>query len=173
MSDYWAADLGVNRGRFNFGQIRLEFYRDRDVQHEAFKSGDFDFHEEFTSRIWATGYDFPAVRDGRVIKEAVPNRGPASRQYFVLNLRKPKFQDRRVRLAINHTFDFEWTNTNLFYSVYQRSGSIYQNTDMAATAPPTPTASMALSAPSRPRATSSPEGALVNSEVFCAAIGRL
>ena len=138
VSDYWAADLGVNRGRFNFGQIRLEFYRDRDVQHEAFKSGDFDFHEEFTSRIWATGYDFPAVRDGRVIKEAVPNRGPASRQYFVLNLRKPKFQDRRVRLAINHTFDFEWTNTNLFYSVYQRSGSIYQNTDMAATAPPTP-----------------------------------
>jgi microcin C transport system substrate-binding protein len=138
VSDYWAADLAVNRGRFNFGQIRLEFYRDRDVQHEAFKSGEFDFHEEFTSRIWATGYDFPAVRNGRVIKEAVPNRGPASRQYFVLNLRKPKFQDRRVRQAINLSFDFEWTNTNLFYSVYERSGSIYQNTDMAATAPPTP-----------------------------------
>ena len=135
--DYWAADLGVNRGRFNFDQIRLEFYRDRDVQHEAFKSGEFDFHEEFTSRIWATGYDFPAVRDGRVIKEVVPNHGPASRQYFVLNLRKPKFKDRRVRQAINHTFDFEWTNTNLFYSVYQRSGSIYQNTEMAATAAPT------------------------------------
>jgi microcin C transport system substrate-binding protein len=148
VSDYWAADLGVNRGRFNFGQIRLEFYRDRDVQHEAFKSGEFDFHEEFTSRIWATGYDFPAIRDGRVIKEAVPNRGPASRQYFVLNLRKPKFQDRRVRQAINHTFDFEWTNTNLFYSVYQRSGSIYQNTDMAATAPPTP-AELELLAPFR------------------------
>jgi microcin C transport system substrate-binding protein len=138
VSDYWAADLAVNRGRFNFGQIRLEFYRDRDVQHEAFKSGEFDFHEEFTSRIWATGYDFPAVRNGRVIKKAVPNRGPASRQYFVLNLRKPKFQDRRVRQAINLAFDFEWTNTNLFYSAYERSGSIYQNTDMAATAPPTP-----------------------------------
>ena len=138
VADYWAADLPVNRGRFNFGQIRLEFYRDRDVQHEAFKSGEFDFHEEFTSRIWATGYDFPAVRNGRVIKEAVPNRGPASRQYFVLNLRKPKFQDRRVRQAINLAFDFEWTNTNLFYSAYERSGSIYQNTDMAATAPPTP-----------------------------------
>jgi len=134
--DYWAANIGLNRGRFNFDQIRLEFYRDRDVQHEAFKSGEFDFHEEFTSRIWATGYDFPAVRDGRVIKEAVPNGGPASRQYFVLNLRRTKFQDRRVRQAINHTFDFEWTNTNLFYSVYERSGSIYQNTDMAAIAPP-------------------------------------
>ncbi|MEK9946807.1 MAG: extracellular solute-binding protein [Alphaproteobacteria bacterium] len=134
--DYWAANLGLNRGRFNFDQIRLEFYRDRDVQHEAFKSGEFDFHEEFTSRIWATGYDFPAVRDGRVIKEAVPNGGPASRQYFVLNLRRAKFQDRRVRQAINHTFDFEWTNTNLFYSVYERSGSIYQNTEMAAIAPP-------------------------------------
>jgi microcin C transport system substrate-binding protein len=138
VSDYWAADLGVNRGRFNFGQIRLVFYRDRDVQHEAFKSGEFDFHEEFTSRIWATGYDFPAVRNGRVIKEAVPNRGPASRQYFVLNLRKSKFQDRRVRQAINRAFDFEWTNTNLFYSAYERSSSIYQSTDMAATAPPTP-----------------------------------
>ncbi len=135
--DYWAADLPVNRGRFNFGQIRLEFYRDRDVQHEAFKSGEFDFHEEFTSRIWATGYDFPATRDGRVIKEAVPNRGPASRQYFVINLRRAKFQDRRVRQAINHAFDFEWTNTNLFYSVYERAGSIYQNTDMAATTMPT------------------------------------
>jgi len=135
--DYWAANLGVNRGRFNFDQIRLEFYRDRDVQHEAFKAGAFDFHEEFTSRIWATGYDFPAVNDGRVIKEAVPDGGPASRQYFVLNLRNPKFQDRRVRQAINHTFDFEWTNNNLFYSVYERSGSIYQNTDMAAVTPPT------------------------------------
>lgn len=138
VADYWAAGLAVNRGRFNFGQIRLEFYRDRDVQHEAFKSGEFDFHEEYTSRIWATGYDFPAVRNGRVIKEAVPNRGPASRQYFVLNLRKPRFQDRRVRQAINLAFDFEWTNTSLFYSVYERSSSIYQNTDMAATAPPTP-----------------------------------
>ena len=148
VADYWAADLPVNRGRFNFGQIRLEFYRDRDVQHEAFKSGEFDFHEEFTSRIWATGYDFPAVRNGRVIKEAVPNRGPASRQYFVLNLRKPKFQDRRVRRAINLAFDFEWTNTNLFYSLYERSGSIYQNTGMAATAPPTP-AELELLAPFR------------------------
>ncbi|MEQ8246546.1 MAG: extracellular solute-binding protein [Alphaproteobacteria bacterium] len=148
--DYWAADLPVNRGRNNFGQIQLEFYRDRDVQHEAFKSGAFDFHEEFTSRIWATGYDFPATRDGRVIKEAVPNLGPASRQYFVINLRREKFQDRRVRQAINHAFDFEWTNTNLFYSVYERANSIYQNTDMAAAAPPTG-AELALLEPFRDR----------------------
>ena len=148
VADYWAADLPVNRGRFNYGQIRLEFYRDRDVQHEAFKSGAFDFHEEFTSRIWATGYDFPATRDGRVVKEAAPNSGPASRQYFVINLRRDKFQDRRVRQAINHAFDFEWTNTNLFYSVYERAGSIYQNTDMAATGLPTD-AEMALLEPHR------------------------
>lgn len=137
VTDYWAADLPVNLGRFNFGRIVLEFYRDRDVQHEAFKAGEFDFHEEFTSRIWATGYDFPAVHDGRVIKEALPNRGPASRQYFVLNLRRDKFKDRRVRQAINHAFDFEWTNKNLFYDVYARSESIYQNTDMAARSLPT------------------------------------
>lgn len=137
VADYWAADLPVNVGRFNFGRIVLEFYRDRDVQHEAFKAGEFDFHEEFTSRIWATGYDFPAVRDGRVIKEALPNRGPASRQYFVVNLRRDKFKDRRVRQAINHAFDFEWTNKNLFYDVYARSESIYQNTDMAARTLPT------------------------------------
>ncbi len=135
--DYWAANLPVNVGRFNFGRIVLEFYRDRDVQHEAFKAGAFDFHEEFTSRIWATGYDFPAVQAGRVIKEALPNRGPASRQYFVINLRRDKFKDRRVRRAINLAFDFEWTNKNLFYDVYARSESIYQNTDMAARALPT------------------------------------
>ncbi len=137
VEDYWGDNLPINVGRYNFGRIVMEFYRDRDVQHEALKAGAFDFNEEFTSRIWATGYDFPAVQDGRVIKEALPNGGPASRQYFIINLRRDKFTDRRVRRAINHAFDFEWTNKNLFYDLYARSESIYQNTDMAARTLPT------------------------------------
>ena len=138
VEDYWAKDLPVNVGRYNFGKIKIEFFKDRDVAHEGFKSGVFDFQEEFTSRIWATGYDFPAVRDGRVVKEAVPIGGPASRQYFALNMRRGKFKDRRVRQAINLAFDFEWTNKNLFYSVYERTGSIFENTNMAARELPTP-----------------------------------
>ncbi|MCH8182122.1 MAG: ABC transporter substrate-binding protein [Proteobacteria bacterium] len=137
VEDYWAKDLPVNVGRYNFGKIKIEFFKDRDVAHEGFKSGVFDFQEEFTSRIWATGYDFPAVRDGRVVKEAVPIGGPASRQYFALNMRRDKFKDRRVRQAINLAFDFEWTNENLFYSVYRRTGSIFENTNMAARELPT------------------------------------
>ena len=137
VEDYWARDLPVNIGRYNFGTIKIEFFKDRDVAHEGFKSGVFDFQEEFTSRIWATGYDFPAVRDGRVIKDTVPDSSPASRQYFALNMRRDKFKDRRVRQAINLAFDFEWTNKNLFYSVYQRTGSIFQNTNMAARELPT------------------------------------
>lgn len=137
VEDYWAKDLPVNVGRYNFGKIKIEFFKDRDVAHEGFKSGAFDFQEEFTSRIWATGYDFPAVRDGRVVKEAVPIGGPASRQYFALNMRRDRFKDRRVRQAINLAFDFEWTNKNLFYSVYERTGSIFENTNMAAHELPT------------------------------------
>ncbi len=137
VEDYWARDLPVNVGRYNFDKIKIEYYQDRDIAHEAFKSGEFDFQEEFTSRIWATGYDFPAVRDGRVTKETLPDPSPASRQYFVLNLRRDKFKDRPVRQAINLAFDFEWTNKNLFYSVYQRTGSIYDNTNMAARELPT------------------------------------
>ena len=137
VEDYWAKDLPVNVGRYNFGKIKIEFFKDRDVAHEGFKSGVFDYQEENVSRIWATGYDFPAVRDGRVIKETVPKGSPASRQYFALNMRRDRFKDRRVRQAINLAFDFEWTNENLFYSVYKRTGSIFENTNMAARELPT------------------------------------
>ncbi|MSO65324.1 MAG: ABC transporter substrate-binding protein [Alphaproteobacteria bacterium] len=134
--DYWGHDLAVNRGRWNFGKIRLEFYRDRTVEFEAFKSGEFDFREEFTSKRWATEYDFPAIKDGRVKRETIPNEAPASRQWFILNLRRDKFADRRVREAFNLAFDFEWTNKNLFYGIYERSQSIFQNSVMAARTPP-------------------------------------
>lgn len=136
VEDHWAKDLPVNVGRWNFGEIRLDFYRDRDVEFEAFKGGGYDFREEFTSKTWATGYDFPAVRDGRVVKEILPDESPANRQWFVLNLRKAKFADRRVRQAFDLMFDFEWTNSTLFYGLYERSTGLYHNTPMAATALP-------------------------------------
>ncbi len=136
IADYWAADLPVNRGRWNFDKIRFDFYRDRTIALEAFKAGEYDFREEFTSKNWATGYDFPARTDGRVILEELPDESPASRQWFVPNLRRAKLQDRRVREAIGLVFDFEWTNENLFYGIYDRSTSIFMNTNMAASAAP-------------------------------------
>ena len=134
--NYWAKDLPVNVGRYNFDKLQFDFYRDRTVALQAFKSGEYDFREEFTSKSWATGYKFPAVEKGWVIKESVPNLAPASRQYFVLNLRRKKFQDIRVREAFGLAFDFAWTNKNLFYGLYSRTLSLWQNTDMAARALP-------------------------------------
>jgi microcin C transport system substrate-binding protein len=132
VTDYWAKDLPVNVGRFNFDKMQFDFYRDRTVAMQAFKSREYDFREDFYSKNWATGYKFPAVKNGWVIKESVPNLAPASRQYFVLNLRRKKFQDIRVREAFALAFDFAWTNKNLFYGAYSRSLSLFQNTDMAA-----------------------------------------
>jgi microcin C transport system substrate-binding protein len=132
VADYWAKDLPVNVGRYNFDKLQFDFYRDRTVALQAFKSGEYDFREEYTSKSWATGYDFPAVKNGHVVKESIPNLAPAARQYFVLNLRRKKFQDVRVREAFGLAFDFNWTNKNLFYGLYQRSLSLFQNTDMAA-----------------------------------------
>jgi microcin C transport system substrate-binding protein len=148
VTDYWAGDLPVNRGRFNFDSIRFDFYRDRNVAMEAFKAGQYDFREEFTSKMWATAYDFPAVADGLVVREALPDEAPASRQYFVLNLRRSLFRDRRVRQAFDLAFDFEWTNRNIFYGLYARTESLFQNTPMAARTLPTPE-ELALLSPHR------------------------
>ena len=149
VEDYWGADLSVNRGRWNFGTIRFDFYRDRTIALEAFKAGEYDFREEFTSKNWATGYDFPARTDGRVILEKLPDESPASRQWFVPNLRRAKLQDRRVREAIGLAFDFEWTNENLFYGIYDRSTSIFMNTNMAASSAPPDEGERALLEPYR------------------------
>ena len=138
VADYWAKDLPVNRGRFNYGTIRFDFYRDRNIAMEAFKAGEYDFREEFTSKMWATAYEFPAIEQGLVKRESIPDDSPASRQFFVLNQRRETFKDRRVRAAFDRAFDFEWTNKNIFYGLYARTKSLFQNTTMAARTLPTP-----------------------------------
>lgn len=136
--DYWAADLPVNVGRHNFDGLRYEYFRDRTVAFEAFKSGAFTFREEFTARVWATGYDFPAVAEGRVVRELVPDARPSGTQGWWINERRAKFKDPRVREAIGLCFDFEWANRNLMYGAYTRTASFFENSDLKATGAPSP-----------------------------------
>ena len=131
VKDYWGARVPMNVGRFNFDEIRYEYYRDRAVQREAFKAGEFDFFQENTAKDWATAYDFPAIRDGLVVKEALPNERPTGMQAFAFNTRRPIFKDRRVREALGYAFDFEWTNKTLFYGQYDRTSSYYSNSELA------------------------------------------
>jgi microcin C transport system substrate-binding protein len=136
--DYWAKDLPVNIGQNNFDEIVYIFFQNPTVAFEAFKGDQFDILREASAKQWATGYDFPAVKDGRVVKEKIPQRRVSGMQGFVLNLRKPMFQDVRVRQAFNLAFDFEWSNTNLFYGQYTRSRSFFNNSEMEATGLPGP-----------------------------------
>jgi microcin C transport system substrate-binding protein len=138
VKDYWAADLPVNIGTNNFDRLRYEYYRDRDVAFQAFKAGSINFHEEYTSRLWAVGYDFPAARDGRVKKEALHNGAPTPSQGWYFNTRRDQFKDPRIRQAIGLAFDFEWTNKNITYSLYKRVVSYFQNSDMEAKGKPGP-----------------------------------
>jgi microcin C transport system substrate-binding protein len=125
-------------GRFNFDRIRYEYYRDRTASFEAFKKGDVTFREEFTSRVWATGYDFPAVSNGRVIRDEVPDGRPAGAQGWFINMRRPKFADPRVRLALTYAFDFEWTNKNIMFDSYRRTHSFFENSPLKAEGRPAP-----------------------------------
>ncbi len=134
--DYWAKDLPVNKGRFNFDELVYEYFRDRTAEFEAFKAGAYDLREEFTSRVWATQYNFPAVKDGRVITAILPNDQPSGAQGFFLNMRRGKFADKRVRQALDYAFDFKWTNKNLFYGAYKRTNSFFENSDMKAIGKP-------------------------------------
>ena len=134
--DYWAKNLPVNRGRFNFAEIKYEYYRDRTAELTSLKAGDFDFREEFTSVDWATAYDIAAVREGRMIKESLPDATPSGAQGFFINTRRDKFKDVRVRKALGLAFDFEWTNRNLFYGLYQRTASFFENSPMKAAGKP-------------------------------------
>jgi microcin C transport system substrate-binding protein len=136
--DWWAADLPVNRGSYNFDTVRYEFYRDRDVAFEGFSGKSYLFREEFTARIWATRYDFPAIKDGRVKRETLPDETPSGGQGWFLNTRRDKFKDPRVREAVGCAFDFEWTNKTVMYGAYARTHSPFQNSDMMANGPPTP-----------------------------------
>jgi microcin C transport system substrate-binding protein len=148
VADWWGWRVPAMRGQLNWGRVRVDWYRDRDVGFEAFKSGAFIFREEFTARIWATGYDFPAMREGRVKRETLPDETPSGAQGWFLNMRRPKFQDRRIREAMGLAFDFEWTNRNLFYDAYERTQSFFQNSPMMASGPP-PAAELALLEPFR------------------------
>lgn len=134
--DYWGKDLPVNRGRWNFDEIRYEFYRQRQIGLEAVKGGLIDVREEFTSKDWATSYDVPAVKEKRLLLETLPDANPSGTQGFWINTRKAKFQDVRVRQALDMLFDFEWTNKNLFYGLYQRTQSFFENSAMKAMGKP-------------------------------------
>jgi microcin C transport system substrate-binding protein len=146
--DYWAKDLPVNRGRFNFDELRFEYYRDRTAELESLKAGAFDLREEFTSRDWVTGYDIAAVREGRRVKLPLPDEDPSGAQGCPPNPRRPTLADLRVRKALDHAFDFEWTNKNIFYGLYQRTESFFENSDMKARGKPSP-AELALLEPFR------------------------
>lgn len=136
--DYWAADLPVTAGQNNFAQLRYEYFRDRQVAFEAFKGGAFSYRQEFTSRIWATGYDFPAVREGRVRRETLPDASPANIQGWFFNTRREMFKDARVREAIGLCFDFPWTNRSAMFGAYNRTTSFFEKTDLMATGKPSP-----------------------------------
>lgn len=126
VEDYWARDLPVNRGLYHFDTLRIEFYRDRNAGFEAFKKGNVTYREEFTSSVWATGYDFPAVAEKKVVKRKFDNELTPSMQAWAINQRRERFADQRVRRAIGLCFDFEWTNRNLFYGAYTRSQSAFE-----------------------------------------------
>jgi microcin C transport system substrate-binding protein len=136
VKDWWGADLPVSRGIYNFDIVRYEFYRDRDVAFEGFTAKNYLFREEFTSRVWATRYDFPAVKDGRVKLEVLPDETPSGAQGWFINTRRDKFRDSRVREALILAFDFEWTNKTIMYGAYARTHSPFQNSDMMVNGPP-------------------------------------
>jgi microcin C transport system substrate-binding protein len=136
VKDWWGADLPVGRGQSNFDVVRFEYYRDRDVGFEGFSAGTYLFREEFTSRFWATRYDFPAAKDGRVKRDEIPDDTPSGAQGWFINTRRPQFADVRLRDALNDAFDFEWTNKTIMYNAYLRTVSVFQNSDMMAAGVP-------------------------------------
>jgi microcin C transport system substrate-binding protein len=136
VKEWWGAELPVARGQSNFDTVRFEYYRDRDVGFEGFTAGNYLFREEFTSRTWATRYDFPAFKDGRVKRNVLPDDTPSGAQGWFINTRRQKFADARLREALINAFDFEWTNKTIMYGSYERTVSVFQNSDMMAKGPP-------------------------------------
>ncbi len=134
--DWWGADLPVSRGQSNFDVLRFEYYRDREVGFEGFTAKNYLFREEFTSRTWATRYDFPAFKEGRVKRDVLPDDTPSGAQGWFINTRRDKFKDRRLREALIDAFDFEWTNKNIMFGSYERTHSVFQNSPMMAKGKP-------------------------------------
>jgi microcin C transport system substrate-binding protein len=146
--DWWGANLPVMRGQHNFDILRYEYYRDRDVGFEGFTAKNYLFREEFTSRTWATRYDFPALKDGRVKQAILPDDTPSGGQGWFMNTRREKFKNRTLREAIINAFDFEWTNKTIMYGAYKRTVSLFQNSNMMAEGKPSE-AELALLEPFR------------------------
>jgi len=147
-ADYWGANLPVNRGRFNFDEVRYDYFRDRTLELENLFSGTIDFREEFSSKDWSNGYNNPNVAAGKVVRETVPDERPAGAQGFFINTRRAKFADVRVRKALGLAFDFEWSNRNLFFGLYTRTQSYFDNSEMKAQGLPS-AAELALLEPYR------------------------
>ena len=134
--DYWGFNIPIKKGTENFGIIKYEYYKDRSIEREAFKSGDIDFFSENTSKDWATSYDIPAVQKGLIIKESIEHENPQGMQSFAFNIRNDLFKDIKVREALSYAFDFEWTNSNLFYDAYKRTNSFFENSELASSGLP-------------------------------------
>ncbi|UEB97995.1 extracellular solute-binding protein [Pseudomonas sp. HN2] len=136
VKDYWGKDLPVNRGKYNFDRMEVEFYRDSDVAFEAFKAGEFDVYIEHQAKNWLNGYNFPAVRRGEVIKAQIPHQIPTQTQGLFMNTRRATFADVKTREALGLMFDFEWTNRALFSDAYKRATSYYPNSEFTASGLP-------------------------------------
>ncbi len=136
VKDWWGEKLPVNRGKYNFDRVEVEFYRDSNVAFEAFKAGEFDFYIEHQAKNWANGYRFPAIARGDVIRAEIPHQIPTQTQALFMNTRRATFQDRRVREALGLMFDFEWTNRALFNNAYARARSYYPNSEFEASGKP-------------------------------------
>ena len=134
--NYWGFDVPIKKGTENFGVIKYDYYKDRSIEREAFKSGDIDFFSENTSKDWATSYEIPAVNNGLIIKESINHENPQGMQAFAFNIRKDFFKDIKVREALSYAFDFEWTNSNLFYGAYKRTNSFFENSELASSGLP-------------------------------------
>jgi len=145
--DYWGRDLPINRGFWNFDEIRFDYYRDANSYHEAFQRGLFDVRSETDPARWQKAYDFPAVRDGRVVKETFSTGLPKASLFFVFNTRRPIFADERVREAVSLLFDFEWLNHNLFFDLYRRTASYFEGSELSAHGRPADARERALLAP--------------------------
>ena len=135
-NNYWGKNVPIKKGTENFGIMKYEYYKDRSIEREAFKSGDVDFFSENSSKEWATSYEVPAVKNNLIIKELIEHENPQGMQAFAFNTRKKIFIDKKVRQAISYAFDFEWTNKNLFYGAYKRTNSFFENSELSSSGLP-------------------------------------
>ncbi|MHA1539340.1 MAG: extracellular solute-binding protein [Alphaproteobacteria bacterium] len=137
VKNYWGRKLAVNKGRYNFSEIQYDYYRDATVALEAFKAGEYDFRQENIAKTWATAYDFPDLRAGKVIKQEIKHENPTGMQGLFFNTRRDLFKNPQVREALSYAFDFEWMNKNFFYNSYKRTNSYFSNSELAAENVPT------------------------------------